>query len=81
VPTGELSVWPAFKTGKASAQSIGVNWLAPILDPTLIVRSHRKGQQVWVWTVDRAWQQRLMLWLGVDGITTNNPAQAISRLN
>lgn len=81
IPTGELSIMPIPKIGKIEANSLGVNWLAPILDPTLIARTHRRQQRLWVWTVDQAWQQRLMRWLGVDGITANNPRQARSNLN
>jgi glycerophosphoryl diester phosphodiesterase len=34
---------------------------------------HTGGKQVLVWTVDSPLVMRLMLWLGVDGITTNRP--------
>jgi len=52
---------------------LDVHWSSVLLDPTLIRRVHRQGHQVWVWTVNNAWLMRLLVWLGVDGITTDHP--------
>lgn len=81
IPITALSVFPLQLTQEMKADRLGVNWLAPVLDPTLIFRCHRRGQEIWVWTVDDPWQQRLMRWLGVDGITANNPMLAVSTLS
>jgi glycerophosphoryl diester phosphodiesterase len=58
-----------------------VHWTAPILDPTLIARAHRRNLEVWVWTVDQPWLQSILRWLGVDAITINDPAAAADHLN
>lgn len=73
---GELSVVPLGLPDSDRVARIGVIWLAPVLDPTLVRRAHARDLQVWVWTVDRPWQIRLMSWLGVDAVTTNEPAAA-----
>jgi len=52
---------------------LDVHWSGVLLDPTLIRRVHRQGHQVWVWTVNDARLMRLLVWLGVDGITTDHP--------
>lgn len=52
---------------------IDVHWLVPIVDPTFLWRHHRCKRRVWVWTVDSPAMMKLLLWLGVDGITTNYP--------
>jgi glycerophosphoryl diester phosphodiesterase len=76
IPIGELSVYPLSLPDAAVVERIGVFWLAPVVDPTLIWRSHRRGLQVWVWTVDHPLLIGLMRWLGVDGVTTNHPTRA-----
>ena len=56
-----------------SARVVDYDWLRVILDPTFVRRMRDQGRSVWVWTVDSAWLMELMLWLGVNGITTNRP--------
>ncbi len=50
-----------------------VFWAAVILDPTLIRQAHNRGVQVAVWTVNSPRLMRLMLLLGMDGVTTDYP--------
>ncbi len=76
IRVGELYVMPLGLPDSSRVARIGVYWLAPILDPTLVKRAHGRGLEVWVWTVDRPWQFRMMAWLGVDAITANDPARA-----
>jgi glycerophosphoryl diester phosphodiesterase len=52
---------------------VDVYWLNVIIDPTLISRAHAQDYQVVVWTVNNPWAMKLLLWLGVDGITTDRP--------
>ncbi len=52
---------------------VDVRWISIIIDPTLVRRVHDKGCEVVVWTVNDPWLMKLMLWLGVDGITTDRP--------
>ena len=80
IPLGALSVLPPLRMADTSTERIGVHWSAPLLDPTLVRRTHNNGQEIWVWTVDKPWLQRLLRWLGVDGITANDPASAVKRL-
>lgn len=79
-PIGELSVYPLKPPDSAIVERVGVFWLATVIDPTLVWRSHRRGLEVWVWTVDRPFWIRLMRWLGVDGVTTNLPTRAVRLL-
>lgn len=73
---GELYVVPLGLPGSGRLATIGVYWLAPILDPTLVRRAHSRGLRVWVWTVDWPWQLSLMAWLDADAITANDPKHA-----
>ena len=73
VTIGLLSIYPITIPNIAKSQSIDVYWTSVILDPTLIYRLHSQGHQVWVWTIDNSYMIRLLMWLGVDGITTNRP--------
>jgi len=50
-----------------------VYWISTIIDPTLVTRLHDKDYEVVVWTVNDPWLMKVMLWLGVDGITTDRP--------
>ena len=73
VPLGFISKYPITLPKIAKHQSVDVLWLSVILDPTLVRRLHNQGYQVWVWTIDNWLIIRLLIWLGVDGITTNRP--------
>lgn len=52
---------------------VSVWWPIVLLDPTLVARTHRQGYPVLTWTVNQAWQMRLLHWLGVDGFATDDP--------
>lgn len=73
VSIGLLSLYPINIPKIAKNQSVDVYWSSVILDPTLIRRLHNQGYQVWIWTIDNPQIIRLLIWLGVDGITTNRP--------
>ncbi|MCB9079400.1 MAG: glycerophosphodiester phosphodiesterase [Anaerolineaceae bacterium] len=73
VPLGLVSVYPTTLPQIANHQAVDIFWLSVILDPTLVRRLHHQGYHVWVWTIDNLFIIRLLIWLGVDGITTNRP--------
>jgi glycerophosphoryl diester phosphodiesterase len=70
---GVLFTWPWELSQIAPSQIVDVSWLAVLLDPTFVRRMHRRGYEVWVWTVNSAVMMRLLGWLGVDGLTTDHP--------
>jgi glycerophosphoryl diester phosphodiesterase len=49
-------------------------------DPGFVQRSHSRGHQVYVWTVDEPADVQFVLDLGVDTIITNRPSQVITQL-
>ncbi len=57
----------------STANYLGVYWPAVIFDPTLIVRAHKAGLNVFVWSVNSGPGMRIMHWLGADGIVTDRP--------
>lgn len=73
LPTGLLTLYPLRLANPSTPPIVSVFWPSVILDPTLIYRAHQQERQVWVWTVNNAHLMRLLLWLGVDGITTDRP--------
>lgn len=73
VSLGKLYVWAGSLQKAPEADFVDVHWLSVILDPTLVRRAHHRGYQVAVWTVNSVWCMKLLLWLGVDGITTDRP--------
>jgi glycerophosphoryl diester phosphodiesterase len=73
VDLGDLYVWMGLVRGERVARMVGVFWGSVLLDPTLVWRAHRRGYEIGAWTVDRAWCVRLLLWLGIDAVTTNRP--------
>jgi len=72
-PIGYLWIWPRNTPQIPKARIVDVYWASVILDPTLIRRMHHQGYQVWVWTVNDVRLMRLLIWLGVDSITTDHP--------
>jgi glycerophosphoryl diester phosphodiesterase len=70
---GYLQVHPGIPRRMYGNGVLDVHWSGVLLDPTLIRRAHRQGHRIWVWTVNDAWLMRLLVWLGVDGITTDHP--------
>ena len=73
ITTGYLCLYPSSQQAIMNSHYVNTYWLSVILDPTLIFRMHQQQRPVWVWTVDNPYLLRLLLWLGVDGITTNRP--------
>ena len=73
ISIGYLWVWPCNTPQTPTAEAMVVHWAGVILDPTLVRRMHRQDYQVWVWTVNDVRLMRLLIWLGVDGITTDHP--------
>ena len=68
-----LYVFPVV-TGHVPADAVvDVHWLGVVLDPTLVWRMGRQGNQVWAWTVNSVPLTRLLGWLGVAGITSDHP--------
>jgi len=49
-------------------------------DPGYVARAHRRGNQVYVWTVDEPAEVTYVLELGVDAVITNRPAMVARRL-
>jgi glycerophosphoryl diester phosphodiesterase len=50
------------------------------LTPSFVQAAHRRGQQVHAWTVDTPAAMDRMIDLGVDGLITNEPAEALRRV-
>jgi glycerophosphoryl diester phosphodiesterase len=74
ISTGYLWVaCPLYAPRIPTARTLNVHWANVILDPTLVRRMHRQGYQLWVWTVNDVRLMRLLIWLGVDAITTDHP--------
>lgn len=73
VPLTPIADWYTAIPSTPPTGYVDVDWLRVVLDPTFVRRMRAQGRQVWVWTVDTTFVMRLMLWLGVDGITTNRP--------
>ena len=73
VRLGELWVWMGRSKSLPMTGLVDVYWPSVIVDPTLVKRAHAQGYEVVVWTVNDTWVMKLLLWLGVDGITTDRP--------
>ena len=73
VRLGKLWVWMGRSEPLPMTSLVDVYWLSVIADPTLVKRAHAQGYEVVVWTVNDPWVMKLLLWLGVDGITTDRP--------
>jgi len=73
VPIVPIADWRARMPSGVAIKQVDVDWRRVILDPTFVRRMRGRGRQVWVWTVDHPALMRLLMWLGVEGITTNRP--------
>jgi len=73
VRLGELWTWMRRSRPLPMTRLVDVYWPSVIVDPTLVKRAHAQGYEVVVWTVNNPWAMKLLLWLGVDGITTDRP--------
>jgi glycerophosphoryl diester phosphodiesterase len=74
---------PAVRDGRPP---FGAQVLGPGLDtlrsrPTLVERAHARGRQVYVWTVNDETDLRFVRELGVDGVISDRPAQALTMLS
>lgn len=72
LPVGMIDMRPVVPAEKW-AEIIDVYWVSLLMRPLLTRHLRRLGYEVWVWTVNQAWQMRLMRWLGVTGITSDYP--------
>lgn len=72
-PIGTLHIVAGQVAPVPDTEFVDVHWTNVLLDPTLIWRAHRADRRIMVWTVDRPILMRVLLTLGVDGITTNRP--------
>ncbi|MFC5719848.1 glycerophosphodiester phosphodiesterase [Streptomyces gamaensis] len=73
---------PIYRDGRLPA---GVRIAGPSIrilrkDPGYVARLHRAGNQVHVWTVDRADDVELCARTGVDAVITNRPKQVLAQL-
>ncbi len=73
VRLGRLGLWSPPTPPAQATSYVSVYWLSVILDPTLIWRMHAAGERLGVWTVNDLRLMGLLLWLGVDSITTDHP--------
>jgi glycerophosphoryl diester phosphodiesterase len=62
-----------FPKNVATTDVVDIAWPMVLIDPTLVRRMNRQGNQLWVYTVNSVWLMRLLSWLGVEGITTDRP--------
>jgi len=49
-----------------------------IITPNLIKESHKRGLNVWAWTVDDESDMKELIDIGIDGITSNYPEKLMS---
>jgi glycerophosphoryl diester phosphodiesterase len=49
-----------------------------IVTPNLIKESHKRGMNVWAWTVDDESDIKAQINMGIDGVTSNYPERLIS---
>jgi glycerophosphoryl diester phosphodiesterase len=85
-PAVRLGVLAARSTGAmletaARLGAVSVNPRVNLVTAALVVRAHRGGFKVLVWTVDNGANIERMIALGVDGIMTNYPARLALRLS
>jgi glycerophosphoryl diester phosphodiesterase len=73
IETGQLYIHGFYMPKVKNTSLLEVFWLVPFIDPTFVWRQHRKARRVWIWTVDTQFLMKFLLWLGIDGITTNCP--------
>jgi glycerophosphoryl diester phosphodiesterase len=82
VPT-VLLMETAYGPRRSGALPRGVSISGPSLsmllrDPGFVERSHARGNQVYVWTVDESADLRYVIDLGVDAVITDRPAEALA---
>lgn len=84
IPTAWL-VWGGADPASLIARSVahGVQAIHPndlLVDKGFVDRAHDAGLEVNVWTIDEPDRIRQLVAMGVDGIITNHPAQALAAL-
>jgi len=70
---GWICLWMGRTSRLPVNKTVHIHWAGIVADPTLVKRTHDKGYQVIAWTVNNLPLMKVMLWLGVDGITTDRP--------
>ncbi len=78
---GQISLGLGKTSRLPEAATVHVHWASVIIDPTLVKRAHDRGYQVIVWTVNDLPKMKVMLLLGVDGITTNSPGLGMKAIS
>jgi len=85
---GNIPFWPAYIDGKIRCGSIlkykevaGINPNLNFAGKRIIRRLHERGQEIFVWTVNKEKDMRKLVGLGVDGIITNYPDKLKKILN
>ncbi|MDM8531332.1 glycerophosphodiester phosphodiesterase family protein [Anaerolineales bacterium HSG25] len=73
IRTGSIWWEKGFLTNLPPPKIVDVAWPMILLDPTLVYRLRRQGKSVWIYTADNPYLMRLLVALGVEGITTNRP--------
>jgi len=73
IQLGHLHAQAQFIPYAQNDRFVSALWTNVIFDPTFMWRQKRQNREVWVWTVDNIRLMRLLVWFGVDGITTNHP--------
>jgi len=74
VPTGYLLSFNAREPSRLNVNFLSVEQTR--LDRAFLLRAHRRGQQVYAWTVNTAQDMEHLFDLGVDGIITDQSALA-----
>jgi glycerophosphoryl diester phosphodiesterase len=75
---GPKAVWEGRTPFGADALGPGVKALRG--RPDLVRRAHERGHRLYVWTVNEAADITFVVDLGVDGIITDRPADALNAL-
>jgi glycerophosphoryl diester phosphodiesterase len=75
IPVGYLMSVNARHPERLKVNFLGVE--QDRLTPSFVQAAHRRGQQVHAWTVDTPPAMDRMIDLGVDGLITNEPAEAL----
>ena len=57
----------------STTRLVDIYWKNAVFIPLMVIRMHRKGFLVVVWTVNSVRLMKLLRWMGVDGITTDRP--------
>jgi len=78
---GLLSYWKGRMPSTSTANYLGIHWAAVVFDPTIVLRAHKAGLDVFVWSVNSRLGMKIMYWLGADGIVTDRPDLLLEIIN